>query len=289
MRYVSGAAGFVWAVVVAMTPIWAAENLLGLPDAVVAAKGSLVIVGGGSTTEQIREEFIRLAGGPNARIVLIPSAATFDSVEAMKDYFSCWREYPVASLEFLDAADRQQANSPEFIRPLQSATGVWMPGGSQGRLADLYAGTLVEQALLQVLGRGGVVGGTSAGAAVMSRLMILEGTNCDATLSRGFGFLQGAVVDQHFSQRGRYGRLLKVLEEHPGLLGLGIDESTALVVEGNHLRVLGESRVTVCIPAEAHRATLVYRLKSGEDVELTPTGPTVEKAPLHVALRPRRG
>jgi len=289
MRYVAGAAGVVWAMVVAITPLWAAESLLGLPDAVVAAKGSLVLVGGGRTTEPIRKEFLRLAGGSSARIVLIPSAATFDSVEAMKDYFSCWREYPVASLEFLDAANRQQADSPEFIRPLQSATGVWMPGGCQGRLADLYAGTLVEQALRQVLGRGGVVGGTSAGAAVMSRLMILDGTNCDATLSRGFGFLDGAVVDQHFSQRGRYGRLLKVIEEHPGLLGLGIDESTALIVEGNRLRVLGESRVTVCIPAEAHRATLVYRLKPGEDVELTPAGPAAEKTPIHVALRPRRG
>jgi cyanophycinase len=289
MRYVSGVAGLVLATVVTMTPSWAAENLLGLPEAAIAARGALVIVGGGRTTEAIREEFIRLAGGPRARIVLIPSACTYDSVEAMKDYFSVWREYPVASLEFLDTASRQQADSPEFIRPLLDATGVWMPGGSQGRLAELYAGTLVEQAIRHVLERGGVVGGTSAGAAIMSRVMILEGTNCDAVLSRGFGFLEGAVVDQHFSQRGRYGRLLKVVEEHPGLLGLGIDESTALVVEGNHLRVLGQSRVTVCIPAEAHRATLVYRLKPGEDVELTPTGPTAKSLPIRVALRKPQG
>jgi cyanophycinase len=245
----------------------------------------LVIAGGGRTTEQIREEFIRLAGGSRARVVLIPSAATFDGIDDIKQYFSVWQQYRVASLEYLDAASREQANSPEFVRPLLTATAVWMPGGYQGRLTELYGGTLVEHAIRQVLERGGVVGGTSAGAAVMSRVMILDGTTCQAVTSRGFGLLEGAVVDQHFSQRGRHARLLNVLEEHPGLLGLGVDEDTALVVQGNHLHVLGDSQVTVCLPAEACRATLVYRLKSGEDFDLARVTPPIQELPIHVTLR----
>ena len=160
-----------------------------------------------------------------------------------------------------------------------------MPGGYQGRLADLYGGTRVEFALRQVLERGGVVGGTSAGAAVLSRLMILQGSSNELSLGRGFGLLEQAVVDQHFSQRDRHARLLRVLDEHPGLVGLGIDEDTALVVQANHLRVLGESHVTVCLPAEASHATLLYRLNPGDEVELTPATPAPRDLPLRVALR----
>ena len=258
-------------------PLEASENIFGLPEPAIASKGSLFLVGGGRTTDQIRAEFVRLAGGPKARIVLIPSAATFSDMACIKEYFSPWRECAIASLAFLDAASREQANSPDFAHPLDDATGVWMPGGSQGRLTDLYGGTRVEQAIQHVLERGGVVGGTSAGAAVASQLMILEGTNCDAVVSRGFGMLTGAVVDQHFSQRGRHTRLLQVLDEHPGLLGLGVDEETALVVQGNHLRVLGESRVTLCLPTSFAHAMMVYRFQSGDDVELMlPDGPVRE-------------
>lgn len=92
-----------------------------------------------------RGEFIRLAGGQKARIVLIPSACTYSSREYIKQCFSLWQECPIASLEFLDAASREQADSAELVRPLLTATGVWMPGGCQGRLTELYGGTKVEQ------------------------------------------------------------------------------------------------------------------------------------------------
>ena len=266
------------------SPLRAEENILGLPEPAVASKGSLVLAGGGRTTAQIRTEFIRLAGGSKAKIVLIPSACTYSSMEYIKQYFSLWQECSIASLEFLDAASREQADSLEFVRPLATATGVWMPGGYQGRLTELYSGTRVEHAIRQVFERGGVVGGTSAGAAVVSQVMILEGTDCEVVTSRGFGMISGAVVDQHFSQRGRHARLLRVLEDHPDLLGLGVDEDTALVVQGNHLRVLGESRVTLCVPAAACHATVVYRLQAGEDVELALPGTTAHELQLRVAL-----
>lgn len=283
------AAGLVFVSVLSVTSIAAEENILGLPEPAIGAKGSLMIVGGGRTPDEVRSEFVRLAGGSSARIVLIPSTCPPTSSECVQQYLSKWQSYPIASVDFLEAVSREDAESAEFVRPLQSATGVWMPGGRQGRLVDLYGGTPVEKAIRQVLERGGVVGGTSAGAAVLSQVMILEGTTCEAVTSRGFSLLSGAVVDQHFSQRGRHARLLKVLEDYPGLLGLGVDEGTALVVQGNHLRVLGEARVTVCIPAEAHRATLVYRLKPGEEVELTMPGATAKNLPVRVALRRPQG
>jgi cyanophycinase len=266
-------------------PALAQENVLGLPATGISLGGSLVIGGGGRTPEAARAEFIRLAGGRAAHVVLIPSAYEFSSLEEAKSYFSVWLAYPVASLDFVDAHCRQQADSDEFVRPLRTATGVWMPGGSQVRLIDLYGGTLAEQAIRQVLQRGGVVGGTSAGAAVLSRVMILEGTNCDAVLGNGFGLLESAVVDQHFSQRGRHARLLNVLEDHPGLLGLGIDEDTALVVQGNHLRVLGDAHVTVFVPTESNNATVVYRLKPGAAVELSRASTPARELPVRVALR----
>jgi cyanophycinase len=284
MRLVSTAVGLILVTLAPATALGADDNILGLPDRAILAQGSLVIGGGGRTAEQTRAEFVRLAGGPRARIVLIPSACTYESLEFIKQYFSGWEEYHIASLEFLDAKNRQQADTYDFIRPLLSATGVWMPGGSQGRLADLYGGTKVELAIRQVFERGGVVGGTSAGAAILSQLMILEGTTCSASTSRGFGLLDKVVVDQHFSQRGRHARLLSVLEEHPGLLGIGVDEGTALVVQGNHLHVLGESHVTVCIPTDASRATLVYRLMPGEQVDLTMPAAAPD-VPIRVALR----
>jgi cyanophycinase len=289
MRLVAGIAGLLAVAVLGMTPTHADDNILGLPKQAIGARGALVIVGGGSTTEPIRDEFVRLAGGPNARIVLIPSACGSCSREHIQECLSVWQRFPLASLEFLDAGCREQADSAEFVAPLEQATGVWMPGGDQGRLIELYGGTRVEQAIRDVLKRGGVVGGTSAGAAVMSRIMILEGTTCEAVVGQGFGLLEGAVVDQHFSQRGRHARLLQVLDKYPGMLGLGVDESTALIVEGNRLRVLGKSHVTVCVPASSRRTTLIYRFTPGEEIELTLAAPADEKLPIRVARKKDAG
>jgi cyanophycinase len=131
---------------------------------------------------------------------------------------------------------------------------------------NLCRGTKTEKAVREALDRGGVVGGTSAGAAAMSRLMIRYG-GTSAVLGSGFGLLDKAVVDQHFAQRGRYGRLLGVLDDHPELMGIGVDERTAAIVQGNSLRVLGESQVAVCVPVEG-QATMVYRFKPNQQADL---------------------
>ncbi|HTU27427.1 MAG TPA: cyanophycinase, partial [Pirellulales bacterium] len=215
----------------------------------------------------VYSEFVRLAAGPKAKIVVIPTAKEWPNREAMEGRFAAWREMSVSKLDFLDTGSREEANAEDFAKPLEDATGVWISGGSQGRLADIYGGTKVEEALKGVLERGGIIGGTSAGAAIMSRLMIRYGSP-KAVVDAGFSFLSQAVVDQHFLRRHRQERLLGVLNEHPEMIGLGIDEGTALVVEGDHLRVMGQSEVVVCKQAAGEESPWVQTLKPGEEVDL---------------------
>jgi cyanophycinase len=124
---------------------------------------------------------------------------------------------------------------------LRQATGVWISGGDQSRLTALYGGTRVERELAKVLRRGGVVGGTSAGASVVSAVMMAG----EGKTGQGFGLLADAIVDQHFSNRHRLPRLLGILKTHPGQLGIGIDEQTAVVIRGKEVTVLGNATVTV--------------------------------------------
>jgi cyanophycinase len=231
-----------------------------------AAGGSLVIVGGGALPEAVRDRFIELAGGKDGRIVIIATASEkANTPELLKTpgYFRAAGVEPVV----FHAHNRDEANDPAYIKPLTAATGVWFTGGVQSRLIDTYHGTAAERELQKVLARGGVIGGTSAGAAVMSQVMILGGTT-KATVGTGFGFLRGVVVDQHFLTRHRLERLLGVLAQHPQYPGLGIDEQTAIVVHGAALTVLGNSTVSVCLPSPAGQPPQVQVLKAGEKLDL---------------------
>jgi cyanophycinase len=238
------------------------DNVFGLSDAAVKKSGSLVIAGGGDLPDEVYDEFVRLAGGKQARLVLIPSAYNYGSLTRIRSAFGGWREYDVESFDFLHTDSRQQADSPGFARALERATGVWIAGGAQARLVRRYGQTRVEELLRQVLDRGGVVGGTSAGASVMSELMISDGLKYEAVLDRGFALSSKLVIDQHFSERGRFPRLLGVLEENLGHIGLGIDEGTAVIVRENRLRVMGEGRATVCFgPTRKGEGTIAFDLK----------------------------
>ena len=242
-------------------------NMLGLPARMLKGTGKLMICGGGPMSDGFRHEFIRLADGAKAKIVIIPTAMPFPNRHAMEERFSSWKEMPIESLSFLDTESRDEANQEDFVKPLEGATGVWISGGEQGRLADVYVGTKVEEALLKVLERGGVVGGTSAGAAIMSKMMIRYGSP-KAVVGAGFNLLAHAVVDQHFLQRHRQERLLGVLADHPEMVGLGIDEGAALVVQGDHLRVLGDSQVIICKNNTGANAPWMEALKPGDEVDL---------------------
>ena len=211
-----------------------------------AKAGSLVIVGGGPIPDGIRDKFMALAGAKAARLVVIPTASTSaDRKEDEEGYLEPWRKYSPASLTLLHTRSRVQADLPSFIKPITEATAVWFGGGDQVKLVEPYRGTAVEREFRALLGRGGVIGGTSAGAAVMSEVMI-EGGNPKADVGHGFGFVTNAVCDQHFLRRSRVNRLLGVLADRPHLIGLGIDESTALVLQGDKWSVVGRSYVMAC-------------------------------------------
>ena len=229
-------------------------------------KGSLVIVGGGPMPDCVRENFLRLAGGSQARLVIIPTASATADKES-ETSLDGWKKHPTASLTLLHTRSREKANDPEFIKPLAEATGVWFGGGVQSRITEAYLGTAVEKELRKLLERGGVIGGTSAGAAIMSEVMITGG-NPDATTGRGFGFLPDIVIDQHFLKRNREARLVGVLKNNPGWAGLGIDESTAVVAHGRTLTVMGDSAAVVMLSASENRPLFRQTLRKGEKADL---------------------
>ena len=230
--------------------------------------GALVICGGAALPDAAINEFMRLAGVENAHLVVIPTAGQRADDADAEELLKPWRQRKPASLVLLHTRSRREADTPAFVEPLRRATGVWFGGGAQSRISEAYVGTAVEHQLHALLRRGGVIGGTSAGAAVMSRLMIARG-NPVAELGVGFDFLPGAVIDQHFLRRNRKPRLVRVIEEHPHLVGYGIDEQTALIAKGRKLRVLGQSTVTVCLAASTTRPFTEIVLKPGSVADLT--------------------
>lgn len=233
------------------------------------ARGALVIAGGGSLPTEVIDRFIALAGAEQAHLVIIPTASSRADDPALEEQLLApWQARPHASLQLLHTRDREKADDAGFIKPLTVATGVWLMGGQQQRIADAYVGTRFEAELLKLLDRGGVVGGSSAGAAVQSRLMIASGKT-EAVISTGFDLLPGTVLDQHFSTRNRIGRLKGVVDKFPGQLGLGIDESTALVVNGRFIRVVGSGTVTLCLGKTEHHEAKQVIYESGQVLDLT--------------------
>jgi cyanophycinase len=229
--------------------------------------GSLVIVGGGDLPDVIRDRFLELAGGKKGRLVVIPTAS--ERCDRMHYYpgFKYWQTQGLASVSMLNTLDPKEANDPSFVKPLTEATAAWLDGGDQSRLARAYHGTAVEKELRRLLARGGVIGGTSAGASVMSTIMITGGY-APANVGDGFGFLPDVVIDQHFRNRKRQKRLLGVLEKHPRCLGMGIDESTAVVVRGHTFTVVGKANVSICLPPTEHDEGSWTLLKAGESGDL---------------------
>lgn len=234
-------------------------------------KGTLVICGGGILPEALRTKVVELAGGEHARMVVISTASQTADTPDIETYVVWWRQKKLRELTILHTRSRDVADTEAFVEPLTRATGVWFMGGNQAWLIDTYSGTRTEAEMHKLLERGGVISGTSAGAAVMSKRMIRRGSPTPE-VGRGFGFLDGAVVDQHFVRRMRQDRLLKVVEQEPSLVGLGIDEGTALLVQGRRLSVLGDSEVRVCFARTESREPLIESLRSGDKADLSALG-----------------
>ncbi len=237
-------------------------------------KGSLVIVGGGEVPDSVRQRFLQLAGGTAAKIVVIPTASDL-AEDMLADQeqadllLAPWKSLGVADVLAFHTRSAQAANDESFIEPIRQATGVWIESGQQKNIAAAYLGTEVERALYALLQRGGVIGGTSAGAAIQSRVMIAGGST-EPEISTGLDLLPGSIVDQHFGNRNRKPRLMKAISDHPGLVGFGIDESTALIVQGSQLEVLGGGNVTVMLPTpkSAESSVQEFDLKTGSANDL---------------------
>ena len=229
--------------------------------------GTLFIVGGGKVPEEALQRFVTLAGGRNAHIAVVTTASETADSSDVEPRIAFWRSQPLAELSVMHAPSREIADDPKFSQPLATATGVWFIGGHQERLTKAYLGTRTEKAIKAVLKRGGVVGGTSAGAAIMSPVMIREGYP-QAKLGPGFGFLPGTLVDQHFLKRRREVRLEHALSFYPKLVGFGIDENTVLVVRGRHLSVIGDSKVVMYLAAVGDKPAVSRTLEPDDEADL---------------------
>jgi cyanophycinase len=220
-----------------------------------ASHGHLVIIGGHEDRKHGKEiltRFVELAGGENARIVVITAASQIAD-EMWDQYDQAFGDLGVQQRFHLPLASRQDANDEEKVRMVAEADGIFMTGGDQKRLLAIIGGTALDAEMHTALKvRGACIGGTSAGASAMSGHMLAQGKTDllpekgAVSLAAGLGFLHRVVIDQHFSERQRLSRLLSVVAQNPYLQGIGIDEDTALVVErGRGIEVLGEGSVTV--------------------------------------------
>lgn len=216
-------------------------------------QGQLVIIGGAEDKNGdciILREFVRRAGGVKARVVVM-TVATELPREVGDDYLRVFERLGVEDVRIVDTVTREDASSSTYLEAIEKATGVFFTGGDQARITSILKDTEIDTLLHKRFSEGIVVAGTSAGAAMMPDVMIVEGdseTNPRieiVEMDRGMGFLPGVVVDQHFAERGRLGRLLSAVAQQPVVLGFGIDENTAVVVNNNEFEVIGEGAVTV--------------------------------------------
>ena len=212
-------------------------------------RGSLVIVGGAMRSPEIYTRFMELAGGPNAPLVMIPTAGGGEEYDEFYQGLNAWRANGAQNLTVLHTTDPAEADTEEFVQPLLEAAGVYFFGGRQWRLVDAYAGTRTEREIRAVLDRGGVIGGSSAGATIQGSYLVRGDTRTNTIMmgdhTEGFGYLRNVAIDQHVLRRNRHFDLIEVIETHPHLLGIGIDENTAIVVRGDAAEVIGESYVLV--------------------------------------------
>lgn len=217
-------------------------------------KGNLIIIGGAEDKygeSKILKEVVDVIGGHGAKLMIL-TTATEKPEEVGNEYRNVFERLGASEIEVLNINSREDANSDDNVNRIMSSTGIFFTGGDQLRITSILGGTKVYKALHDVYIKGVVIIGTSAGASVMSGTMIVDGNSndparkCTLKMAPGLGLLEEAIVDQHFDQRGRIGRLLCGVAENPYMLGIGIDEDTAIrVYPDAHFEVIGTNAVTV--------------------------------------------
>ena len=237
--------------------------------------GTLLLAGGGKLGKSIYRRFSDLAGGENARLVVIPTAGTASRYDHSWPGLRIFNDLPHASVRLLHTRDRAIADSDAFVEPLREATGVWFTGGRQWRLADAYLNTRTHRELQALLDRGGIIGGSSAGATIQGSYLARGDTKTNQIMMGdhevGLGFLRNVAVDQHLLKQNRQFDLIPVIRKHPYLLGIGIDEGTAIVVQKDTFEVIGESYVALYERAHINNPSRPFRLLSaGQKHEMEP-------------------
>ncbi|GAB3720837.1 cyanophycinase [Spirosoma lituiforme] len=230
------------------------------PQTVGPEKGALVIVGGGTMGPELWNRFIDLAGGPAAAsIVIIPTAGDDSSANSTPREKEKLLSLGVKNITVLHTRDPKVANQESFVAPLRNATGVWFVGGRHWRLADSYLNTLAHKEFNAVLSRGGVIGGTSAGATILGSFLVRGDTKGNSIMigdhTQGLDFMHNVTIDQHFLRRNRQFDLIEVIKARPELLGIAIDESTAIVVQQNTFDVIGNSYVGIYEAGQIAKST----------------------------------
>ncbi|HNY06334.1 MAG TPA: cyanophycinase [Candidatus Egerieousia sp.] len=231
----------------------------------VNAKGTLVIEGGGDRISVILKTIIKYGGGDNAKLLVVPFASGV-AEETGQNQSKEFRNLGCKNANYIFCA-KEAIDAPENLAKLDGVTAIFFSGGDQLRLVDFLAGTKFFERIKQIYRNGGVISGTSAGAAIMSRIMLTGRSITDTTddshefnyirhndveIAKGFGFLNNIIVDQHFITRRRQVRLINVLLDHPNYRGIGIDEESAVVVKPNStIEVIGNSNVMLFEPYKA--------------------------------------
>lgn len=232
-----------------ITSLWVVTGAVSAQETRGPDNGSLVIVGGGMRDLSILQEFAELAGGLDAPIVVIPTAGGAEHYDEFWPGLAQFRAAGLTNLTLIHTYDRTEADTPEFAQAIREADGVWFPGGRQWRLADSYLHTEVHDALVELLARGGAIGGSSAGATILGSYLARGDTSSNTIMmgdhEEGFGFISNIAIDQHLLRRNRQFDLLEIMAAKPELLGIGLDEDTAIVVRNNRFRVIGQSYVVI--------------------------------------------
>jgi cyanophycinase len=233
------------------------------------ANGTLLIIGGGAS-DIFYEKFKELIGGADKPIVVIPTAISSDTLSSkdLEDFKRTFTAKGFTQVTVLHTRDREEADRDAFVEPIKHAAGVWFSGGRQWRHADSYLDTKTQQAFFDLLERGGVIAGSSAGATIQGSYLARGDTRANTIMTGdhqvGLGFISNVAIDQHLLARNRQFDMFEILEKHPELLGIGLDEDTGIIVKGDRFTVYGKSYVAIYDGTRwsAERDT-VYQLPPG--------------------------
>jgi cyanophycinase len=239
-------------------------------------RGTIVPIGGAEDKEgdaDVLRKFLEISGGKKARVVIIPTASSLE--DTGRRYEKLFKKLGAQEARSLPITSRAEANKEEWIAYLEEADAIFVTGGNQLRLSTILGGTPVAKAIRSANARGVSVGGTSAGAAILSEHMIAHGAEGNTpkvgmvALAPGFGLTNRFIIDQHFRQRDRLGRLLTALDYNPFALGLGLDEDTAAFIDGDgKLTAVGKGALTLVDVSELEHSSLA-ETQEGKPVSLT--------------------